>query len=168
MDIFLCVYFLRHFCFSYLYLCVWLQGKTKVVSLQVWAAGCHLQTEMLKWLSWGFSVKWPSCKDGGSAHLLPVWRGRRDAAMIRDHRTAVRSSISKTILKSIEKHFTSSEGITVEQRGRGHTRAEGKVTGTTSSWWESVVLLCLCEVVLGECRYQRRSICQDTSRPGSL
>lgn len=51
-------------------------------------------------------------------------RGRRDIAMTRDCSVTVRSST----WKSIEKHFASSEGIIIEQRGRRTHQAEGKVT----------------------------------------
>lgn len=53
-------------------------------------------------------------------------RGRIDTTMTRDCSAAVRSSTLKSTLKSIEKHFASSEGITMEQRGRRTYQAQRK------------------------------------------
>lgn len=65
-------------------------------------------------------------------------RGRIDTAMTRDCSAAVRSGTLKSTLKSIEKHFASSEGITMEQRGRRTFQGRRKGNGYN----QQLVMVC--------------------------
>lgn len=85
-------------------------------------------------------------------------RGRRDTAMTRDCSVAVRSST----WKSTEKPSASSEGITMEQRGRRAHQTEGKVTEAVAG-----DNLFFCNVCV-KCRYQWRPIFSISSSLGNL